>query len=1734
MSSKLKRALSVLLMVCMLLSFAAPAVLAEENAEEPRVVTYDFDLGASTTLTGFAGKALSNNHESGKKISEVLKDYYADGTLNWSVEALADGLKESEAMFRAAPQGWRISAEDGEWLALRIKNPGAGTYDLTLKRGMTSKSNGAVYILDGSTTDIANAIAAEKPVAEIEYSYEGDASVSLGKYTFGEGEEYIVVFKGSGRFYLAALTMTAVEEEKPVVTEVTYDFDLGASTTLTGFAGKALSNNHASGKKISEVLKDYYADGTLNWSVEALADGLKESEAMFRAAPQGWRITAEDGEWLALRIKNPGAGTYDLCLKRGATYKSNGAVYILDGSTTDIANAIATEKPVAEIEYSYEGDASVSRGKYTFCEGEEYIVVFKGSGRFYLAALTMTSVNEEKPVVTEKIYDFALADKETGIYSVAEGEEYVDVKEKLEDIASRYAAGELNWNYQGICSELSPEGELPATTVRMYPQTGMRLYSNEGAWIAFKIKSPGEGIRTLTLNHAISANGAKATVYILPADTTDIDKAIDPSNRVGKVNFHNTDAAEGLQDGISTIVGSYRFDTAEEYILVIEATNHTPFNDHRAYLFFSNLVITEGYTDKPEEEGAKINPIMISDEVVNVGDAQSAGMSAEINGEDIYFSPIKGGKMYVYNLKTMQMIDEVDTGINYPNGAAIGKDGVVWLGGTTKNLFKYDPSTGIGTSVGSFATGPLSGTSGLYDMTMGDDGCLYFGTIKPAHIVKYDPATRQYTDFGCMDEKANRVSAVTYKDGFVYGCVEGENLHKLIKMSVETGEVLDTLDISEQAGAVDYMAKMAFLDDNTLIVGANRLEKMIAVDISGAQMTFKDIGIGTGMNNTISEAKDGKVYFVAYNLGLCEYDIASGKAKVVEGLEAANIGFRFVNNTWVSVDHPDLPGESLFTFSASGAVPVFYNLETKKVVKIESLTNGYGAGQIIRGFVSSTDGSNQLYIGAFNTKNATVFDVNTGTFTKHYMTAGQTDSQIIYQGKLYAGNYNPGRVVEADVDSGKVTVLINMGLEPFMQDRIHTLTAGDNKIFAGTTPEKYLYGGYLAWYDLETKRTYVAIEPDRAVYAEADDQNKWYDAKTNELCDFDADNDGVDEYQAFKGIVAEQTINCIVYHDGLIYGTSSTVGGTGSAARPDLSAVLFVYDVENMELLGTYDLCQAISGLVSPITFVSGIAADPEVTTNGRFWGMVSETLFTFTFDKETKTFHVQEELSFDKTTYTPGGSRNWFPRPFVFKNGYLYTSFYPNGGMRKINMDNPLDNQRIMGDNPLWYVIAEDGNLYYSCNDSALNVLPLDVTDEDWAKAEAVDALIAAIASPVTVDSDVAVKAARSAYNALSWAHRALVQKHTALEEAESDLTEAKIDTIGEVTLEDAALIGIIRAEYEELSAQQKEYVKNYDTLLEAENILADLQAAAEEAAVDTVIAKIEAIGTVTLGSEEAIKAARAAYDALAEDKKALVGNLDTLTDAEAKLAELKMASEKEAADKAAADAVNAKIEAIGTVTLESEEAIKAARTAYDALTVAQKALVRNLATLTDAEAKLAELKVASEKEAADKAAADAVNAKIEAIGTVTLESEEAIKAARAAYDALTVAQKAFVSNLDTLTNAEAKLAALKVAAEKIAADKAAADAVIAKINAIGKVNAESGQAIAAARKAYNALTDAQKVFVSNLDVLTAAEADYEDAIKDPSSPDTGDRVPVILLVCVALVSAMAIAAIPEMRKKA
>ena len=141
--------------------------------------------------------------------------------------------------------------------------------------------------------------------------------------------------------------------------------------------------------------------------------------------------------------------------------------------------------------------------------------------------------------------------------------------------------------------------------------------------------------------------------------------------------------------------------------------------------------------------------------------------------------------------------------------------------------------------------------------------------------------------------------------------------------------------------------------------------------------------------------------------------------------------------------------------------------------------------------------------------------------------------------------------------------------------------------------------------------------------------------------------------------------------------------------------------------------------------------------------------------------------------------------------------------------------------------------------------------------------------------------------------------------------------------------------------------------------------------------IEKINAIGTVTPDSGDAIAAARSAYDALTDSQKAEVNNYDTLLAAEARYT-----------DVVAIDGVEKAIDAIGEVTLTSGDAIAAARAAYDALTDSQKAEVSNYNTLLAAEARLAELKDAAARAAYAENAYQTTGDLLETLGTPNVGS--------------------------------------------------------------------------------------------------------------------------------------------------
>ncbi len=119
------------------------------------------------------------------------------------------------------------------------------------------------------------------------------------------------------------------------------------------------------------------------------------------------------------------------------------------------------------------------------------------------------------------------------------------------------------------------------------------------------------------------------------------------------------------------------------------------------------------------------------------------------------------------------------------------------------------------------------------------------------------------------------------------------------------------------------------------------------------------------------------------------------------------------------------------------------------------------------------------------------------------------------------------------------------------------------------------------------------------------------------------------------------------------------------------------------------------------------------------------------------------------------------------------------------------------------------------------------------------------------------------------------------------------------------------------------------------------------------------------------------------------------------------------------------AALPAVNDITLANENAVIAAAEAFAAVEADYISLVKDAAKLDGAIAKIEALKEAA-GDSANQEAADAVTAQIAALNVQSLADKAAVEAARAAYEGLTNAQKALVTNLSALEAAEATIKAL------------------------------------------------------------------------------------------------------------
>ena len=137
-----KQILAFLLVLCMLMSIAMPTVFAVQGEDSITYTFYNADW----------------KEEQISAHTAEIKAAYDAGTSNWRYEAASGAYQFPRTnRFASDYNSMQFVTSAGGWIAVRIKSPGAGRYDLTLTHGARAGGapKGSVYIIDATVIDKA-------------------------------------------------------------------------------------------------------------------------------------------------------------------------------------------------------------------------------------------------------------------------------------------------------------------------------------------------------------------------------------------------------------------------------------------------------------------------------------------------------------------------------------------------------------------------------------------------------------------------------------------------------------------------------------------------------------------------------------------------------------------------------------------------------------------------------------------------------------------------------------------------------------------------------------------------------------------------------------------------------------------------------------------------------------------------------------------------------------------------------------------------------------------------------------------------------------------------------------------------------------------------------------------------------------------------------------------------------------------------------------------------------------------------------------------------------------------------------------------------------------------------------------------------------------------------------------------------------------------------------------------
>jgi WD40 repeat protein len=606
------------------------------------------------------------------------------------------------------------------------------------------------------------------------------------------------------------------------------------------------------------------------------------------------------------------------------------------------------------------------------------------------------------------------------------------------------------------------------------------------------------------------------------------------------------------------------------------------------------------------------------------------GASGQEDGHHVLYTTSKGvpAMFNVIDLEENKLLRSLPL-----EGAAdswqheVAPDGTVYIT-AGKYIWGYSPVT---KKVEALATIP---ESSLWALAVDENSNAYIGTFPGGKVFQYNKSTKELRDYGKMIGEISQeyVRSMDYHDGYLY---VGTAHDKIFKLNVKTGE---KVEIAEELHEEGFVYDLDVVDGRYVFARYSSSKNMYIYDIQ--EESWLDVKLSNVTGLHVTDSLNNKVYFVADGtlkyVDLTNLQVGATSMKYGSSLRGAD---------WVEIKGDSrLPGKSLVTVTFDGRV-VFFNIETETVVTYDSVIPPT-ANVINQIHAYSED---KIYISGMAGGTGAVYNPLTGN--NNNISLGQADSIYTFQDKVYFGTYPSGsvHVLDPKVDPyAAPKTLFTIGNE---QDRLHTMTGGDGKLFIGSIATYQRLGGALTVYDGET-------------------------------------------YKVFRNVVQDQSINGLAYKDGLLYGSTTIKGGLGSVPTAE-QAKVFIWDPKTEKKIKEVNL--EIEGLNKP-AHIGKLTVGPD---DGYIWGGSSG--YVFALDPET--LKVVKSVQVEENPYP----FEWDNVDFEWSNdGLLYALV--GVGLYAINPET-LEFKFVT--NAVSFDLGEDGNIYFSKLENRSILAKIEVIEE-------------------------------------------------------------------------------------------------------------------------------------------------------------------------------------------------------------------------------------------------------------------------------------------------------------------------------------------------------------------------------------------------------------------------------------